>query len=61
MPTYNILKIYNKPIQLEIVSQKDRFSQEFVNYLSFLIYRSILFLMYQLNIVKYNFILFGSI
>ena len=30
MPIYNILKIYNGPVQLEIGSQKDRLSQEFV-------------------------------
>ena len=29
MPTYNILKIYNRPIQLKIVSQKERLSQQY--------------------------------
>ena len=28
--TYNILKIYNGPAQFEMVSQRDRLSQEFV-------------------------------
>ena len=30
MPTYNILKIHNVPAQLEMASQRDRLSQEFV-------------------------------
>ena len=32
MPTYNILKTYNGPTQLEMIPQRNRLSQEFVIY-----------------------------